>query len=145
MLRSLQNIMCRKLRGKAMVTKNIIRVLSLAFSVFALPLLLGGCGSTAINRAFIEVMTGGDADNASIAIVARDRHVGERVNLYVDGALVRSDVEAVEESKATRKAERIVVAPGTHEVSVVNQGGVELFRQKVFLSAGKVKLVVLLP
>jgi len=28
---------------------------------------------------------------------------------------------------------------------VVNQGGVELFRQKVFLSAGKVKLVVLLP
>ena len=138
MLRSLQNIMCRKLRGKAMVTKNIIRVLSLAFSVFALPLLLGGCGSTA-------TMTGGYADNASIAIVARDRHVGERVNLYVDGALVRSDVEAVKESKATRKAERIVVAPGTHEVSVVNQGGVELFRQKVFLSAGKVKLVVLLP
>lgn len=138
MLRSLQNIMCRKLRGKAMVTKNIIRVLALAFSVFALPLLLGGCGSTA-------TMTGGYADNASIAIVARDRHVGERVNLYVDGTLVRSDVEAVEESKATRKAERIVVAPGTHEVSVVNQGGVELFRQKVFLSAGKVKLVVLLP
>ena len=138
MLRSLQNIMCRKLRGKAMVTKNIIRVLSLAFSVFALPLLLGGCGSTA-------TMTGGYADNASIAIVARDRHVGERVNLYVDGALVRSDVEAVKESKATRKAERIVVAPGTHEVSVINQGGVELFRQKVFLSAGKVKLVVLLP
>ena len=138
MLRSLQNIMCRKLRGKAMVTKNIIRVLTLAFSVLALPLLLGGCGSTA-------TMTGGYADNASIAIVARDRHVGERVNLYVDGALVRSDVEAVKESKATRKAERIVVAPGTHEVSVVNQGGVELFRQKVFLSAGKVKLVVLLP
>lgn len=138
MLRSLQNIMCRKLRGKAMVTKNIIRVLSLAFSVFALPLLLGGCGSTA-------TMTGGYADNASIAIVARDRHVGERVNLYVDGTLVRSDVEAVKESKATRKAERIVVAPGTHEVSVINQGGVELFRQKVFLSAGKVKLVVLLP
>lgn len=138
MLRSLQNIMCRKLRGKAMVTKNIIRVLALAFSVFALPLLLGGCGSTA-------TMTGGYADNASIAIVARDRHVGERVNLYVDGTLVRSDVEAVEESKATRKAERIVVAPGTHEVSVINQGGVELFRQKVFLSAGKVKLVVLLP
>ncbi len=138
MLRSLQNIMCRKLRGKAMVTKNIIRVLALAFSVFALLLLLGGCGSTA-------TMTGGYADNASIAIVARDRHVGERVNLYVDGALVRSDVEAVKESKATRKAERIVVAPGTHEVSVVNQGGVELFRQKVFLSAGKVKLVVLLP
>ena len=138
MLRSLQNIMCRKLRGKAMVTKNIIRVLALAFSVFALLLLLGGCGSTA-------TMTGGYADNASIAIVARDRHVGERVNLYVDGALVRSDVEAVKESKATRKAERIVVAPGTHEVSVVNQGGVELFRQKVFLSAGKVKFVVLLP
>ena len=138
MLRSLQNIMCRKLRGKAMVTKNIIRVLALAFSVFALPLLLGGCGSTA-------TMTGGYADNASIAIVARDRHVGERVNLYVDGALVRSDVEAVEESKATREAERIVVAPGTHEVSVINQGGVELFKQKVFLSAGKVKLVVLLP
>lgn len=138
MLRSLQNIMCRKLRGKAMVTKNIIRVLTLAFSLLALPLLLGGCGSTA-------TMTGGYADNASIAIVARDRHVGERVNLYVDGTLVRSDVEAVEESKATRKAERIVVAPGTHEVSVVNQGGVELFRQKVFLSAGKVKLVVLLP
>lgn len=138
MLRSLQNIMCRKLRGKAMVTKNIIRVLTLAFSLLALPLLLGGCGSTA-------TMTGGYADNASIAIVARDRHVGERVNLYVDGALVRSDVEAVKESKATRKAERIVVAPGTHEVSVVNQGGVELFRQKVFLSAGKVKLVVLLP
>ena len=137
MLRSLQNIMCRKLRGKAMVTKNIIRVLALAFSVFALPLLLGGCGSTA-------TMTGGYADNASIAIVARDRHVGERVNLYVDGTLVRSDVEAVEESKATRKAERIVVAPGTHEVSVVNQGGVELFRQKVFLSAVKVKMVVLL-
>ena len=138
MLRSLQNIMCRKLRGKAMVTKNIIRVLTLAFSLLALPLLLGGCGSPA-------TMTGGYADNASIAIVARDRHVGERVNLYVDGALVRSDVEAVKESKATRKAERIVVAPGTHEVSVVNQGGVELFRQKVFLSAGKVKLVVLLP
>lgn len=138
MLRSLQNIMCRKLRGKAMVTKNIIRVLTLAFSLLALPLLLGGCGSTA-------TMTGGYADNASIAIVARDRHVGERVNLYVDGALVRSDVEAVKESKATRKAERIVVAPGAHEVSVVNQGGVELFRQKVFLSAGKVKLVVLLP
>ena len=138
MLRSLQNIMCRKLRGKAMVTKNIIRVLALAFSLLALPLLLGGCGSTA-------TMTGGYADNASIAIVARDRHVGERVNLYVDGALVRSDVEAVKESKATRKAERIVVAPGTHEVSVINQGGVELFRQKVFLSAGKVKLVVLLP
>ncbi len=142
MLRSLQNIMCRKLRGKAMVTKNIIRVLSLAFSVFALPLLLGGCGSTA-------TMTGGYADNASIAIVARDRHVGERVNLYVnlyvDGTLVRSDVKVVKESEATRKAERIVVAPGTHEVSVVNQGGVELFRQKVFLSAGKVKLVVLLP
>lgn len=138
MLRSLQNIMCRKLRGKAMVTKNIIRVLTLAFSLLALPLLLGGCGSTA-------TMTGGYADNASIAIVARDRHVGERVNLYVDGALVRSDVEAVKESEATRKAERIVVAPGTHEVSVVNQGGVELFRQKVFLSAGKVKLVVLLP
>lgn len=138
MLRSLQNIMCRKLRGKAMVTKNIIRVLALVFSVFALLLLLGGCGSTA-------TMTGGYADNASIAIVARDRHVGERVNLYVDGALVRSDVEAVKESEATRKAERIVVAPGTHEVSVVNQGGVELFRQKVFLSAGKVKLVVLLP
>ena len=138
MLRSLQNIMCRKLRGKAMVTKNIIRVLALAFSVFALPLLLGGCGSTA-------TMTGGYADNASIAIVASDRHVGERVNLYVDGALVRSDVEAVKESEATRKAERIVVAPGTHEVSVVNQGGVELFKQKVFLSAGKVKLVVLLP
>ena len=121
-----------------MVTKNIIRVLALVFSVFALLLLLGGCGSTA-------TMTGGYADNASIAIVARDRHVGERVNLYVDGALVRSDVEAVKESEATRKAERIVVAPGTHEVSVVNQGGVELFRQKVFLSAGKVKLVVLLP
>ena len=138
MLRSLQNIMCRKLRGKAMVTKNIIRVLTLAFSVLALPLLLGGCGSTA-------TMTGGYADNASIAIVARDRHVGERVNLYVDGALVRSDVKVVKESEATRKAERIVVAPGTHEVSVVNQGGVELFRQKVFLSAGKVKLVVLLP
>ena len=138
MLRSLQNIMCRKLRGKAMVTKNIIRVLALAFSVLALPLLLGGCGSTA-------TMTGGYADSASIAIVARERHVGERVNLYVDGALVRSDVEAVEESEATRKAERIVVAPGTHEVSVINQGGVELFRQKVFLSAGKVKLVVLLP
>ena len=138
MLRSLQNIMCRKLRGKAMVTKNIIRVLTLAFSVLALPLLLGGCGSTA-------TMTGGYADNASIAIVARDRHVGERVNLYVDGTLVRSDVKVVKESEATRKAERIVVAPGTHEVSVVNQGGVELFRQKVFLSAGKVKLVVLLP
>lgn len=138
MLRSLQNIMCRKLRGKAMVTKNIIRVLALAFSVLALPLLLGGCGSTA-------TMTGGYADNACIAIVARDRHVGERVNLYVDGTLVRSDVKVVKESKATRKAERIVVAPGTHEVSVVNQGGVELFRQKVFLSAGKVKLVVLLP
>ena len=138
MLRSLQNIMCRKLRGKAMVTKNIIRVLTLAFSVLALPLLLGGCGSTA-------TMTGGYADNASIAIVARDRHVGEKVNLYVDGTLVRSDVKVVKESKATRKAERIVVAPGTHEVTVVNQGGVELFRQKVFLSAGKVKLVVLLP
>ena len=142
MLRSLQNIMCRKLRGKAMVTKNIIRVLTLAFSVLALPLLLGGCGSTA-------TMTGGYADNARIAIVARDRHVGERVNLYVnlyvDGTLVRSDVKVVKESEATRKAERIVVAPGTHEVSVVNQGGVELFRQKVFLSAGKVKLVVLLP
>lgn len=121
-----------------MVTKNIIRVLTLAFSVLALPLLLGGCGSTA-------TMTGGYADNASIAIVARDRHVGEKVNLYVDGTLVRSDVKVVKESKATRKAERIVVAPGTHEVTVVNQGGVELFRQKVFLSAGKVKLVVLLP
>lgn len=125
-----------------MVTKNIIRVLTLAFSVLALPLLLGGCGSTA-------TMTGGYADNARIAIVARDRHVGERVNLYVnlyvDGTLVRSDVKVVKESEATRKAERIVVAPGTHEVSVVNQGGVELFRQKVFLSAGKVKLVVLLP
>ena len=125
-----------------MVTKNIIRVLALAFSVLALPLLLGGCGSTA-------TMTGGYADNACIAIVARDRHVGERVNLYVnlyvDGTLVRSDVKVVKESEATRKAERIVVAPGTHEVSVVNQGGVELFRQKVFLSAGKVKLVVLLP
>ena len=28
-----------------MVTKNIIRVLTLAFSLLALPLLLGGCGS----------------------------------------------------------------------------------------------------
>lgn len=138
MLRSLKSITCKKLRSNAMATKNIIRVLALAFSLLALPLLLGGCGSTA-------TMTGGYADNASIVIAGRDRYIGEKVNLYVDGTLARSGVKAVRESKATRKAERIVVTPGTHEVAVTNQKGEELFKQKVFLSAGKVKLVVLLP
>lgn len=69
--------------------------------------------------------------------------MGEPVNVHVDGQVAAREVKVVSESKATRKAARIEVTPGTHEVVVIGKGGKELHRAKVFLSTGKSKVIVL--
>lgn len=117
-----------------MKTKSKIGALLLG--VLPVLVLLSSCGSTA-------TLTGGYADKATIVIAAKKEYVGVKVSLYVDGQVVKQDIAAVKESKATRTAPRFEVSPGTHDVSVVGENGIELHRAKIFLSSGKSKVIVL--
>lgn len=116
--------------------KTVYKKIAVSLPLLALLLFLGACGSTA-------TLTGGYEDKATILIAAKEFYIGESVDLYVDGRLAASSVRAVRESRATRKAPRIEVAPGTHDVAVVDKQGKELHRARIFLSTGKSKVIVL--
>lgn len=116
--------------------KTLYKKIAASLPLLALFLFLGACGSTA-------TLTGGYDDKATVLIAAKEFYIDEEVNLYVDGQLAASNVQVVRESRATRKAPRIEVAPGTHEVAVVDMQGKELHRAKIFLSTGKSKVIVL--
>lgn len=114
---------------------NVFKTLVSLTLVFALLVGLASCGSTAS-------ISGGLTDESYVVLTAKKEYVGQTVYLSIDGAEA-VPVRLTRDDNKARKASRITVQPGRHQVSITDQARKQLYRQEIFVSTRNSKLIAL--
>lgn len=98
--------------------------------------LLTACGS-------VGSATGGFADEGYVKVVSKNKElIKTTVAVSIDSQSSREAV-VLDAKKAVRSEPHFVLKPGTHTILVSDRMGKVLYDSKIFLSAGKTKVIEL--
>lgn len=98
--------------------------------------LLTACGS-------VGSTTGGFADEGFVKIVSKNKElIKTTVSVSIDRQSSREAI-VLDAKKAVRSEPHFILKPGTHTIQVSDRMGAVLYDSKIFLSAGKTKVIEL--
>lgn len=103
---------------------------------FSLAALLTACGS-------VGSATGGYADEGYVKVVSKNKElIKTTVAVSIDKQSPREAI-VLDAKKAVRSEPHFILKPGTHTIQVSDRMGTVLYDSKIFLSAGKTKVIEL--